>query len=200
MESNTAQAPDKPTKELVLRNKRKPPFVERHLSHLVTAGIGLIAAVVTLFAAMWGASIGAEAAVKAADMQNQAEDMRRSQDRRDVAYKDYLNAANRYFYAWDDLASTPKPVPVETVAAKMPELLKARYEYQGQINEVFVYGSGEAWSAHENVARTLPSAVAGSDIPDFRGQPNNAAFGAAFNAFLEVRCREVTALPRSSCS
>lgn len=189
------------TKELVLISPRKPPFIERHLSHLVTAGIGVVAAIVTLLAAMWGASIGADGALKATAMQNQAEDVRRSQDRRDVAYKDYLNAANRYFYAWDSLTSAPKPVPVDTVATKMAELLSARHEYQGQVNEVFVYGSDEAWAAHQNVSRTLPRAVAGSDIPDFTaGHPNNAAFGAAFNAFLDVRCREVTALSRSSCS
>ena len=197
MESNTAEAPGE---ELALITPRRPPFIERHLSHLINTGIGVVAAGVTLLAAMWGASIGADGALQAAAVQNQAEDVRRSQDRRDVAYKDYLNAANKYFYAWDSLASTPKPIPVDTVAAKMVELLDARHEYQGQINEVFVYGSDEAWSAHQNVARTLPPSTPGSDIPDFTGQPNNAAFGAAFNAFLDVRCREVTALSRSSCS
>lgn len=121
--------------------------------------------------------------------------------RRDVAYKDYLNAANRYFYAWNSLASAPKPVPVDTVATKMVELLNARYEYQGQVNEVFVYGSQEAWTAHEGVARTLPPSVAGSTLPDFTtAKPDPAAFGTAFDALLEVRCKEVTAALKKSCS
>lgn len=178
----------------------RTPFVEKHLSHLVTAGIGVVAAIVTLLAAMWGASIGAEAAVKAAAMQNEAEDVRRSQDRRDIAYKDYLNAANRYFYAWNSLATAEKPVLVDTAAEYVVEFMTARTAYQSQVNEVFVYGSDDAWSAHQSIARTLPRSLAGSQLPDPATMPDTKAFRAAFSAFLDVRCREVTALSRGSCS
>lgn len=132
-------------------------------------------------------------------MQNQAEDVRRSQDQRDVAYKEYLNAANRYFYAWNSLATAKKPVLVDSAAEYVVEFMSARTAYQSQVNEVFVYGSDDAWSAHQDMARTLPRSVAGSQLPDPATVPDTKAFGAAFSAFLDVRCREVTALSRSSC-
>lgn len=200
MDSKAAVTPDKRDfEQLIHSGPQKPSFLERHLTHLVTAGIGLVAAIVTLLAAMWGASIGAEAAVKAASMQNESEDVRRSQDRRDIAYKEYLNSANTYFIAWS-AASSPT-LAINDIPATLDKFRAARADYQSEINEVFVYGSDEAWSAHQGLARTLPKSLTGSELPNFyNNPPRSQEFNAAFNAFLNVRCREATALPRSSCS
>jgi hypothetical protein len=96
--------------------------------------------------------------------------------------------------------TTGTSIPEETLVANFNRFIAARTAYQGQINEVYVYGSDKAWSGHQAVAKTLPPSLGGSELPNIGGrQPDQVAFPKAFSEFLDVRCTEVTALPRNNC-
>lgn len=186
-------------RELTFRaTKKKPPLWERHPT--LTGGlIALLAAVLSGFIGYGGATVGANASFEAANIQRQAEDVRRSQDRRDVVYKEFLEASNKYFYVWEAAAdsSTPKRDAAEARAADA--LRAARFEYQGQLNEVYVHGSNTAWEAAKRVNATLPSSPIASPVLSSVSVPNPAAFRTAFNDLLDIRCREAAPVARSGC-
>lgn len=197
-QQDTETPPEKATTTLGVLRRPKSPIWERHPA--LTGGVvAIAAAVLSAVIGFFGASVGATTSLQVAEMQNEAEDLRRSQDQRDVVYKEYLNAANNYFHAWNALASAPEPVPTDTLMALVPRFMTARTEYQAQTNEIYVYGSDTAWSAHREIARTVPTSAAGALLPDLSEITDTKAFSAAYKEFLKIRCREVTALTRSSC-
>lgn len=122
-------------------------------------------------------------------------------------YADYLNAADSYYTAAADLdRAFDKLTPTKDGSASNPSVLQlpvdafeeARHDYQGAINDVYVYGSEAAWEANRKVAKVLPVAlgsVAKRDVP----RPDPVAFGEAYADFLDVFCREATAEPRQDC-
>ena len=76
---------------------------------------------------------------------------------------------------------------------------RARYDYQGAINDVYVYGSEAAWEANRKVGRVLPAAL-GNVENRVIARPDAEAFRAAYNDFLDVFCREAVAEPRTGCT
>lgn len=170
----------------------KSPFWSRH-RELLSILVGVVGAVLALL----GAGIGANAALGGVDRQIEAQNEARSQDKRDVAYKAYLGAANTYFYAWDDFVKA-KTQTAQTEAANRYQ--SARFEFQGQTNEVWVHGSDKAVKALNALKRTMPNSLASSDLPSLDVLPDSAAFRDAYNDFLQVRCEEVAPVSRTGCA
>ena len=144
-----------------------------------------------------GAQVGAQTSLNVAQVQSQAEDARRAQDRRDTVYKDYLDAANNYFFAWDAIRSNAPDSAVE--GGKVEAFLQARTDYIERINDVFVHGSDAGWAATQKLDDTMPPS-SGGNLPPFDTALNEAAFRTAFNELLSIRCSEASAVARSSCS
>lgn len=180
-----------------LASRPKPPLWERHPT--LTAGlVALVAALLTGLIGFLGATVGANASIRVATMAADADSLKRAQDKREVAYKDYLNAANDFYYAWEALQFANKP-GTDEVLKILSRYETTRAAYQSQINEIYVLGSDKAWVAHEMVARTLPSTVP-MTLPPKEREPDKAKFTAAYLDFLRIRCQEATSLPRSGCS
>lgn len=73
--------------------------------------------------------------------------------------------------------------------------LTARHEFQGALNEVYVYGSSDGWDAAGNLAATLPNSVAN----DFEFEQPSPDYSSRYIALLAVLCREAVAEPRADC-
>lgn len=158
-------------------------------------------ATVTVVSGLLGGWAGSALTVKA------SEDAER-RTRVGEVYAGYLDAADGYYTAAADLdrafakliatkdgSASDRSVGELSVAA----FEKARHDYQGAINDVYVYGSDAAWEANRKVANVLPLALGNvprRDIPS----PDAEAFREAYSDFLEVFCREATAEPRQSCT
>lgn len=170
----------------------KSPFWSRH-RELLSILVGVVGAVLALA----GAGIGANAALGGVDRQIEAQNAARSQDKRDVAYKAYLEAANNYFYAWDRFVRAETSTGRTEAANRFQS---ARFEYRGQTNEVWVHGSDKAVKALNAVTRTMPNSLAFSDLPPLDVLPDSAAFRDAYNDFLQVRCEEVAPVSRTGCA
>lgn len=177
--------------------RKQPALWERHPT--LTAGlISVIAALLAGVIGYLGAVTGANASLDVAKAQTQAENERRAQDRRDTVYKDYLDAANHYFYAWDAIRSNAPDSAVE--GGKVEAFLQARTDYIGRINDVFVHGSDAGWAATQKLDDTMPPSSGSGNLPPFDTVLDEAAFRTAFNELLSIRCSEASAVARSSCS
>lgn len=145
--------------------------------------------------ALAGAGIGANAALAGVDKQIVAQNVVRSQDKRDVAYKSYLEAANRYFYAWKSLAESNGSAQVEAAS----KFRTARFEVRTKLNEVWVHGSSDAVQGLISLGQTLPDAMPETDLPSPDLKPDEDKFRKAYNAFLTLRCTEVAPINREAC-
>jgi len=177
--------------------KRTTPLWEEHKT-LAAGLISIVAAVVAGVIGYSGAMIGAQTSIQVADQQVQAENNRRAQDRRDTVYKDYLDAANKYFYAWDAIRSNAPDSAVE--GGKVEAFLQARTDYIERINDVFVHGSDAGWAATQKLDDTMPPSSGSGNLPPLDTALDEAAFRSAFNKVLSIRCSEASAVARSSCS
>lgn len=157
----------------------------------------LLTLLLSVVGALAGAGIGANAALGGVDRQIEAQNEARSQDKRDVAYKAYLEAANDYFFAWDGFLKAGNP---EARGGAAERFQAARFRFRAQTNEVWVHGSNKAVAAINAVSRTVPEALALSDLPPLDVPADPSAFRDAYNDFLQVRCEEVAPVSRVGCA
>lgn len=156
--------------------------------------------VVSLAAGLFGGWAGSALTVNAS---KEAEQRTRVGE----VYASYLDASDSYYNATTALVEAfDAQVPAAggssvTTNVQLPTAAfeKARHDYQGAINDVYVYGSQAAWKANLDVTRVLPLAlgnVPNRNIP----RPDAEAFRAAYVGFLDVFCREAVAEPRKGCA
>ena len=171
-------------------------WIERH--PVITGAVGaLLAGAIGAGSAVLGATVSSNASLKIAQEQLQSSADQKARDQREVTYREYLDAANGYRTAATDLFANTAPPSVNQAVTSF---MAARAKFQKQTNEVYVYGSDEAWKAHQTLANTLPPALSDSalnfTVSDVSDQ---ATFTAAYKGFLAVRCQEVAAQARSGC-
>lgn len=172
-------------------------WFERHPVVISTVGV-LLAGAIGAGSAIIGANVSSDASLKIAQAQLQSVAEQQARDQREVTYREYLDAANGYRLAATTLFARKAPEHVNEAATSF---MAARAKFQKQANEVYVYGTDEAWKAHETLANTLPPALSDSvlnfNVSDVSDQ---ATFTAAYKGFLAVRCKEVAAQARSGCA
>ncbi|GGI00614.1 hypothetical protein ACFFGR_05860 [Arthrobacter liuii] len=175
----------------ITRPARTESFWDRH-RNLMTVFVGLLGAVLALV----GAGIGANAALGGVEKQIAAGVIARSQDKRDVAYKGYLEAANKYFYSWDELSRANED---KAKADAEVRFRLARFEFQGQANEVWVQGSDSAIKGLIEMSAVLPESLASSELPPHERIPDQVLFREKYNNFLRIRCEETAPVTRTGC-
>ncbi|MFK0002671.1 hypothetical protein [Paenarthrobacter sp. NPDC090522] len=144
-----------------------------------------------------GATVSSNTSLDIARQQQSKADDQKAREQKETTYREYLDAAVGYRAAASDLFARTAP---SDVSGAFSAFMTARSRFQKQANEVYVYGSDDAWKAHVDVAGTLPPAL--SDAPlNFKASDlsNETAFTAAYQEFLAVRCREVAAKARTGC-
>lgn len=172
-------------------------WIERH--PVITGAVGaLLAGAIGAGSAVIGATVSSNASLKIAQEQLQSTADQKARDQREVTYREYLDAANGYRTAATNLFANTAPSNVNEAATSF---MAARAKFQKQTNEVYVYGSDEAWKAHQTLASTLPPALSDSTMKfTASAVSDQATFTAAYRGFLAVRCQEVAAQARSGCS
>ncbi|MDJ0458596.1 hypothetical protein PUN71_015435 [Arthrobacter sp. NQ7] len=185
-----------PTDETPGQHGTRRNLFEKH--PVITQGIvALAAGFIGASAGLLGAKLQADASEGVAQRQLQEAAQKQAREQRDVTYREYLDAANGYHVAATTLFARTAP---QDVNAALTSFMTARSKFQTETNEVYVYGTDEAWRAHQRLASTLPPSLgdssqkfSASDVSD------EATFAAAYNGFLAVRCREVAAQSRPGC-
>jgi hypothetical protein len=183
----------------------------RH-NRLKDIGVPLIVAMVALLSGIAGSIIGGAFAYNAAtgtEVAHEAADKDAAQrSKRADVYLAYLDAANKYALASQALANDVALIAKQDLSGNVGlandfgPWKTARSNYQGEVNQVYVYGSDNAWQTLQAVAATLPAAVGPDDLSTFEQAINNykwPAFNKAYGDFLAVFCREVPASPRGNC-
>ncbi|KRF04695.1 hypothetical protein ASH00_13895 [Arthrobacter sp. Soil782] len=155
---------------------------------------GAVAVISALLAAVVGPMITANADREAERRQQVSEH-----------YSTYLEAANAYFVASQFFVGSLETMQVQDESEQIRRMQpaaqaveQARIDYHAAANNVYAFGSEEAWLAHEQVLATLPEkpeyAQARTIDP---GEPDE--FLGAHNIFLAVFCKEAVATPRTNC-
>lgn len=173
-------------------------WIERH--PVITGAVGaLLAGAIGAGSAVIGATVSSDSSLKIAQEQMQSAAQQKARDQREVTYREYLDAANGYHIAATNLFAKQAP---DDVDAALKDFMLNRSNFQKHVNEVYVYGSDDAWVAHQAIAKTLPPALGGLVGKQFGPSQvsDEAIFSAAYNGFLSVRCREVAAQARSGCA
>jgi hypothetical protein len=204
---------------MAVENQSDPPESDRtagtselgHPKKFKDVWLPLLVAALAFVAGIGGSAIGGAYAYKAATSTETAQATASrdaaTQSKRGEVYLAYLDTANTYALASQKLSDDTRRIGKGTTAQQNYDndygpWQTARSKYQGEVNQVYVYGSNAAWAAHRQVAATLPLALG----PDNVGEFTQALYGvdwkqfnAAYGDFLSVFCKEVPAEPRSGC-
>lgn len=184
-----------------------------HQANTVTAISTVLVAGLTLASGYIGAQVGANTALQVSRDETEAENLRRSQEKRQTVYQGYLEAANDFSAATHSLSRVYSDSVTKlaggTIKANenMPHLVQAqntfnnaRSAYQDAINDVYIFGSDEAWKAHKEMASVLPDSLYSTEVSfPPPTAPDSDSFISAYQGFNEVVCVEVAPVPRSGC-
>ncbi|TCC16509.1 hypothetical protein E0H58_39210 [Kribbella speibonae] len=152
--------------------------------------------------ALFGAFIGALASLGVTTLQLHADLDKDARAKRAEVYAAFLDVADRYHSQTLETNQTIASLPPDKRArltGNSPEIaafLKLRSEFQGQINQVYVYGSDDGWERARELAAWLPDSNMGE--LEFR-DVSESGFSGAYNALLQVFCQEAPAKPRDKC-
>ncbi len=172
------------------------------------AGVPLIAAVLGLGGGLAGAYLGAHATIVTQREQLQASRSAEARTKRATVYAQFLAASNRYAVETTQAlsilrkcahAGPRRPFLCSSLGKQAGPAQNARYEFQGALTDVYVYGSTTGVRAALNVADTLPPSVGHLNGHISLVPISEVVFTRTYQAFLSVMCREVSAEPRSTC-
>lgn len=143
--------------------------------------------------------IGAEVGAATSEKERSEERAKESWQKRAEVYAKYLAALEAYSSADEDLGfrsiqNRDEPTDKHHKELNDADLYRDNSEIAlvAQINQVFVYGSDQAWAAHEAILVVLQRAERGALTSD-------SAYKAAYTNFQNVFCREASAQPREGC-
>jgi hypothetical protein len=187
------------TRENPQSNRQK--WRRRH-PNLASGLVGLTIGLLTVGAGIYGSNVAAETSVTTTRMQIDAEAQQKQREQRESSYRAYLDSANQYWQSSRAIFGSPAPEGTQEIQAAYSAFVSARARFQAQINEISVYGSDEAWSAHEKIAASLPKALGLTEGKSFSAKEvaDEATFTEAYTNFLAVRCREVVQPARNGCA
>lgn len=186
-------------------------FLKRHFNLLVSSTLALLVASITAVATLLGATVGAQGAYQAGLSQQNAaakterDDVARS--KRAEIYAAFLKAAdemytlNNEFYTFNYLQEI-KEIAKGSRFPKLDTWNAANINFQVQANQIYVYGTDQAWEAALEIINILPPTVTG-DLrligPPKPKEINGGDFASAYSELLGTMCREASAQPRKGC-
>lgn len=198
-----------PSQDVVEAPRARPRL--RRWEWLHNQGATLVVGVVAAAAAIVGGRIAADGALDAAVAQHREEAIAAQKlevrvKRADV-YAEYLASANSYFLATAEyyryLASFNKGPIAKGRSFKVrfdqngvdlqARWLKQRARFQGSVNDVYVYGSDDAWRAQKTISEVLPPSV-GAEVKTFEFSVRRDVgvdFDRGYHRFLRLVCIEV---------
>lgn len=172
-------------------------------SLLSKASSGLIIAALSFLGATTGSWISGRSTEQAARITVEAQTAKEKRDKRAEVYSAYLAAADNYSIRTGELLARATAVaenPEGEGAGNIPQELsdawaEARSTYQDNINELYVYGSDDAWTAHQGVASELPNSLGPVELHPV----DSGNFITAYRGMQEIFCKEAVARPRAGC-
>jgi hypothetical protein len=128
--------------------------------------------------------------------------MQQAREKRAEVYFDYLKSADAYETDTANLLSSyaagHKNKNFQLPANLIQKFDDDRSAYQNQVNDLYVFGSDQAWIAHQRLAATLPTSLS-VEVAPLTIHYDPLAFNNAYDGFLSVTCLEVSPEPRAGC-
>jgi len=162
-----------------------------------SVAVVVIAALLTSGAAYAGSWVGAQAQLKGQAIQRRATLENNTRQKRANVYRSFLNAANNYAVTTASIMNSC--FDKHTCTPDLAAFQKARYTFQGALNNVYVDGTEAAVLASRRLAGSLPPSLGFKPMQSFTLTFDRERFVSSYQSFLTVMCREVPAIPRASC-
>jgi hypothetical protein len=173
--------------------------------------VGIAATLIgSLVGSLVGAKISADATIGGVETQISASSDKERREKVSQVYSDYLKAVDAYVSATNFLRSPGilEPVPIPTasggVGIRVQENSYDRYEtarsnMQGRINDLYAFGTPEAWEVNLLLQATLPQLFAPGRTSIEALTYDTKAYEAAYLKFTRIYCREVASDSKPHC-
>lgn len=166
----------------------------------IKVGVPLLIGLAAAGAAYFGAQSGANATLEAQEQQLTAQQNQTVRTQREQVYEQYLKSADAYEVASSERYS--QCAGDTTCPVNVAGWQSARFNYQGALNAVYVYGSNEAVRYTLLISAAMPPSLGipsnyGNVAP---GKVNEDLFVSAFQGFQRMMCLEVNPDPQDACS
>ncbi|MDX2827795.1 hypothetical protein PV416_43795 [Streptomyces ipomoeae] len=165
---------------------------------MVIAGlaVALAGALIGGFFSYLGAWQQSRAQMAAQESLYREDRAREDREKRSEVYKRLLETSNSFAVATDEIATDCSD---RKCSPDWSEWEDARFEFQGALNEVWIYGSDDAAAQAEVISTTLPESIGFPKPDELHIGVKSVEFAQAYSGFLALMCRELPAVPRNGC-
>lgn len=168
---------------------------ERRLA-LLGLAVALMGALIGGLLSYLGAWQQARTQIEAQAAQNREDQKKEDRERRAEIYEELLGTADVYAVETNKIITDCKD---GKCSPKWGEWQTARYNYQGALNHVWVFGSNDAVAQTGVISASLPDSLWLPSPDTLSLRFDSEKFIVAYQGFQFLMCRELPAQPRSDC-
>lgn len=165
-------------------------------------GIELSVAAMGVLGAVLGGALSNVAGLLTQSASDQHADVAQVRTKRTDVYFAYLGSADTFETDTGDLINAyaaNRSVKGYTLPQSLIDKFNNdRSTYQGEINQLYVFGSDAAWVAHQKISADLPTSLPVA-IEPLKINYDPEQFNIDYDSFLRIVCVEVNSDPRTGC-
>ncbi|WP_328500583.1 hypothetical protein OG828_07685 [Streptomyces sp. NBC_00457] len=169
---------------------------EDHRIVLIGFAVALIGALIGGVFSYLGAYQQARTQIESQSSQLFEDQKKEQREKRAEVYEEFLKAADTFAVETNKIITDCKD---GKCSPNWGDWQTARYDYQGAVNHVWVFGSDAAVKQLVAVSGTLPESVWAPNSDELNLRFKSTGFTTAYNGFQSLMCRELPAQPRNSC-
>ncbi|MGQ4712323.1 hypothetical protein ACUN22_01420 [Streptomyces anulatus] len=159
-------------------------------------GVALIGAIIGGGFSYLGAWHQSRTQLEAQEAQGREDRKKEDREKRAEVYEDFLGAADVFAVKTNGIITDCKD---GKCSPNWHAWQTSRAEYQGALNQVWVYGSDQAVTQTGRVSAALPKSLWEPSADELHLTFESANFRAAYQGFQSLMCRELPASPRTAC-
>jgi len=177
------------------RNVRSQRSEDRRLALYGLAG-ALAGAILGGLFSFWGSWQQARTQLEAQVAQNREDRSKEDREKKAEVYEEFLDTANSFAVETNKIITDCKD---GKCSPDWDKWQTARYNYQGAVNRVSVWGSDAASDQMAELSETLPNSLWSPDSDSISLHFKSKEFSVSYLAFQSLMCRELPANPRKGC-
>ncbi|MEV7655641.1 hypothetical protein AB0O39_15850 [Streptomyces anulatus] len=159
-------------------------------------GVALIGAIIGGGFSYLGAWHQSRTQLEAQGAQGREDRKKEDREKRAEVYEGFLGAADVFAVKTNEIVTDCKD---GKCSPDWHAWQTSRAEYQGALNQVWVYGSDKAVAQTSRVSAALPKSLWEPNADELHLTFESANFRATYQGFQSLMCRELPAIPRTAC-
>ncbi|MFB6550160.1 hypothetical protein [Streptomyces sp. NPDC056405] len=171
------------------------PLSERKLA-IAGLAVALAGALIGGFFSYLGAWQQSRSQTASQESQYREERSKEDREKRADVYEKLLETSNLFAIATDEIVNDCSD---RNCSPDWGKWENARFEFQGSLNAVWVYGSDDAAAQAGAISATLPESIGFPKPDELHIRVKSLEFARAYSEFQALMCRELPAVPRKGC-